>query len=261
MYKYNFMCFSVTFPYKLALYLDHIHPPFCLLFSSSLMPFPFLSISSLIFSGHYSWNFHIWEKHTPVFSSCLSPVTCCPSAPAISLQWRFRLLAASWCCVHPWDPTFSWRSRHTIVKFGYLHESSLLVYYLAATFMQTGAMLPSFASLRPSCLAQEMAPCRWLSNSCWLKTLSNRRYNVILFCLLQRACFPSFKKFALWFEFQSEKHKVSDLLVASMLIKGTQWKEPKKFHEPCRAQSLALPHSLACDPEQVPNSHSQSPSL
>lgn len=197
-----------------------------------------------------------------MFSSRLFPIACCPPALAISPQMKGSvcLQPPAAVCIHG-TPTFSWRSRHTIVEFGYLHEFILLVYYLAATFIQRGAMLPSFASLRPSCLAQEVAPCRWLSNSCWLKTPSNRRYNFILFCLPQRACFPSFKKFALGFEFQSEKHKVSDLLVPSMLIKGTQWKEPKKFCEPRRAQSLALPHTLACDPEQVPNSHSQSPSL
>lgn len=62
MYKYNFMCFSVTFPYKPALYLDHIHPPFCLPFSSSLMPFPFLSISSLIFQA-ITLGISIYEKN------------------------------------------------------------------------------------------------------------------------------------------------------------------------------------------------------
>lgn len=143
--------------------------------------FPFLNISSLIFRPFLLAFPYMRETYTCVFILFVS-VTCCPTAPAISPQMK-GLFAASCCCVHPWDPTFSWRSSHTIVEFRYLHESSLLVYYLAATFMQRGAILPSFASLHPSCLAQEVAPCRWLSHSCWLKTPSNRRYGLILFCL------------------------------------------------------------------------------
>lgn len=58
------------------------------------------------------------------------------------------------------------------------------------------------------------------------------------------------------FESQTEQYKVRNLLMESMLIKSRYWEEPES-NEPCRAHSLALLHSLACDPEHVPNYHSQ----
>lgn len=108
MYKYNFMCFSVTFPYELVLYLDHIHPPFYLPFSSSLMPFPFLSISSLIFRPFLLAFPYMKKKnthtHTCVFISFVSHRMLSSSSSHFPPNEGFCLFAASCCCVYPWDP-------------------------------------------------------------------------------------------------------------------------------------------------------------
>lgn len=106
MYKYNFTCFSVTFPYKLALYLDHSHPQFCLPFSSSLTPFPFLSISSLIFQA-ITLGIFIYEKniHLCFYLVCLLPHAVLQLQPFPPNEGSICLQPPDAVCTHGTPPS------------------------------------------------------------------------------------------------------------------------------------------------------------